>query len=202
MIRLLTVEAITLARLGYAAAVSGFPDLILAGQAATAAQAHDLIASGEPDVVTVDADLPDGGLALAGQLHQQHPQLGVVLTGPADDTLMFAARDAGLSAYLPNTTPLAAIVDVVRRAANAPRTFVSPALPAAIARQHARDAVLSPREQDILTSLQAGDPLTVIAEHLGITESTVHTHITRLCQKLHVTHWRQALAAAQRHQLI
>jgi len=203
MTRLAILEPETLARLGYAAALTGYPDLILAGHADTPDHARQLLTTGDTDLLIVNQRLPaDDGLAVAAQLKTEHPHLAVVLTGPADDDLLLHARDHGLTGYLPDTTPLRDMVTTWRQAATAPTGFTSPGLATALARQQARTAVLSRREQQILHDLHNGHTLAEIAMHLHLSESSVHTYLDRMCQKLHVPHWRSAVAAATERGLL
>ena len=55
---------------------------------------------------------------------------------------------------------------------------------------------LSPRERQILESLIGGaDGESLIAERLGMSPRTVHTHVERLYRKLHVTSRSQLLVS-------
>ncbi|MDP6095580.1 MAG: LuxR C-terminal-related transcriptional regulator [Gammaproteobacteria bacterium] len=46
--------------------------------------------------------------------------------------------------------------------------------------------ILSPREQDILTLLAEGQTTSSVAAHLGLSQSTVRTHVERMRSKLNV----------------
>jgi DNA-binding CsgD family transcriptional regulator len=54
--------------------------------------------------------------------------------------------------------------------------------------------VLSPREQSVLAALAKGCSYKETAELLGISYSTVHTHIEHIYEKLHVQSRAQAVA--------
>jgi DNA-binding NarL/FixJ family response regulator len=53
---------------------------------------------------------------------------------------------------------------------------------------------LSPREVEVLNHLVKGCSYKETAEAIGISYSTVHTHIERIYQKLHVQSRAQAVA--------
>jgi DNA-binding CsgD family transcriptional regulator len=53
---------------------------------------------------------------------------------------------------------------------------------------------LSPREQEILDYLAKGYSYKETAEQIGISYSTVHTHIEHIYHKLHVRSRAQAVA--------
>jgi len=202
-VRLVTVDAVTLARLGYAAAVSAYPDISLVGQATTPDEAVELVNTLEPNVVAVDTHLPEGdGVQLAVKLRAEHPHLGIVLTGPAEDDYIFRALEAGLSAFLPRTATVELLMSAVRHAAVAPASFTAPNLASALARRRARAAALSPREEEILRHLNTGSSLASIASQLKLTESTVRTYVARLYDKLGVHNRAQALIVAAQHDLL
>jgi len=177
------VEPVTLTRLGYRAAVAGCPDINLVGQAATVEEAEDLVVTSEPDVVTIDIDLP--GLDLAQRLRAQTPHLGLIITGPERDDLVFQSLEAGMSAYVPRTASTELLLSAVRHASVAPTSFTAPNLAAAIARRRLRSP-LSPREQEIFDQLATGASMAAIADRLRLTESTVRTYLARVYEKLDV----------------
>jgi len=202
-VRLVTVDAVTLVRLGYAAAVSAYPDIALVGQANSPDEAMELVSALDPNVVAVDTQLADGdGVQLAVKLRSEFPHLGIVLTGPAEDEYIFRALEAGLSAFLPRTATVELLMSAVRHAAVAPASFTAPNLAAALARRRARAAALSPREEEILRHLNTGSSLASIAGQLRLTESTVRTYVARLYDKLGVHNRAQALIVAAQHDLL
>src|SRR5439155_9468460 len=136
-------------RMGMAHALSASPDIQLVGTAGTAAEARRMVAEISPDVVTVDAELPDvDGLAFGGTLRRTYPSLGVVLLAWADDDLLFRALEAGVSAFVPRSAPVDSMLAAIRHAAVAAGSFTAPDLAAALARRRTRSALLSPRERE------------------------------------------------------
>lgn len=202
-VKLITVDPVTLVRLGYSAACATYTDIDLVGQAVTGEETRDLIGDLEPHVVTIDAAVPgQGGLQLAAELRAARPQLGLILTGPAEDGLLLQALQAGLSAYLPRSAPVELLMSAVRHAAVAPASFTAPNLAEAMARRRTRSTALSPREEQILQQLNTGGSLAAIAVRMRLTESTVRTYVARLYDKLGVHNRTQALQAAARLYLI
>lgn len=182
-VRLVTAEPVTLTRLGYRAAVAGCPDITLIGQAGTVEEAEDLVAARDPDVVTIDMDLP--GLDLARALRARRPHLGLIITGPEQDHLVLQSLEAGMSGYVPRTASVELLMSAVRHASVAPTSFSAPDLAAAISRRRLRSP-LSPREQEIFDQLGTGASMAAIADRLRLTESTVRTYLARVYEKLDV----------------
>jgi DNA-binding NarL/FixJ family response regulator len=123
MARILIVHAHPLTRIGVAHALSCAPGLELIGQTASAKRARRVLSALDPDVVTIDACLPDGdGIETALQLRVLKPGLGVVVLGPPRDRQLAARTlDAGLSAYLPETANADELVAALRHCATSMR---------------------------------------------------------------------------------
>lgn len=203
MARLVVVDDTTLVRVGFAAAVTAYPDITLVGTAVSAEEAREAVNRLEPDVMVVDAWLPDGdGLSLGTELRSARPSMGVVLLAPPDDELLFRALQAGVSAVVPRHGSVEVLVASVRHAAVSPASFTAPDLAGAIARRRARSAALSPRELEILQHLERDLSMATIAATLQLTESTVRTYVSRLYSKLGATSRAQALLLAAQRNLL
>ena len=197
-IRLVAVDEHVLLRLGLAGVLTGSPDITLVGDAGTIAEAERVVAETNPTVVTLGMSLPDGdGIALARKLRGERPDLGVVLlTASSDDALLYRALDAGLSAYVTKSAPVATVLAAVRHAAVAPASFTAPGLQTALNRRHNQGNLLSPRERQVLLLMRDGSSLPAIATHLEVSEATVKTYVSRLYSKLRVNNRAQALMVA------
>jgi len=203
VIRLAVIDDATLVRVGFQAALSGDPHIALVATATNAAEARELVARVEPDVVAMDAWLPDGdGLSLGAELRAQRPGLGVVLLARLDDDLVFRALEAGLSAVVPRHSSVDRLIAAVRHAAVSPTSFTAPDLIGTLSRRRGRLATLSPRELEVLRRLEDGLSVTAIAQALRVTESTVRTYVARLCHKLGATDRAEILVLAARHRLL
>ena len=198
-IRLVAVDEHVLLRLGLARVVAGCPDLELVGEAANAADAVRVVHATDPDVVTIDASLADtDGIALARRLRSSSPDLGIVLLSAVnDDTLLYRALDAGLSAYVAKAGPTSSVLVAIRHAAVAPHSFSAPGLSSALSRRKSQaGGLLSQREREVLALMRDGLSLPTIAAQLEVSEATVKTYVSRLYSKLRVNNRSQALMAA------
>ena len=127
----------------------------------------------------------------------------LILTVYEDSERIFEALEAGASGYLLKQTPpdelLAAIQELSRGgspmsshiARKVVASFQAPVPAAAAPRETAN---LSPREKEVLDLLAKGFLYKEIGEALGIGYDTVHTHIRRVYEKLHVRSRAQAVA--------
>ncbi|HEX2810149.1 MAG TPA: response regulator transcription factor, partial [Kineosporiaceae bacterium] len=115
-ITVLLVDDHQLIREGLRRAFDRAGDLQVVGEAGSVAEALSALNRLTPDVVVTDVRLPDGdGIALAHQARQASPDLGVVvLTMYAGDDKLFAALDAGASAFVGKDAPADEVVAAAR----------------------------------------------------------------------------------------
>jgi DNA-binding NarL/FixJ family response regulator len=162
-----------------------------------------------PDVVLMDINLGGmSGVDCVRLLKEVRPETQVMMLTVYENTdHIFSALAAGASGYLLKQTPpdelLAAITELNR--GGSPMTshiarkvvlsFKAPA-PATVRETDN----LSPREREVLELLAKGFLYKEIAEALGIGYDTVHTHIRRIYEKLHVRSRAQAVAKHLRAQ--
>ena len=201
-IKVLLIDDHELIRQGLARAFERDAEMTVIGQAGSVAAG--VVAFGElgPDVIVTDLELPDGhGLEVVRQVRATSDTVGlVVLTMHAGDDQIFAAMEAGASAFVGKDSKATEVVSAARHAAVAPRTFLCSGLSAAMMRRATTPAPpkLSTREGEVLALLADGLGTGEIAGSLYMSESTAKTHITHIYQKLGAANRAQALVAAMR----
>jgi DNA-binding NarL/FixJ family response regulator len=194
-----------LIRQGLSRAFERQSDFTVAGEAGSVAEAAALTAAVNPDVVVTDVRLPDGtGLDLVRKLRESNPTLGlVVLTMYAGDEQLFAALEAGASAFVAKDAPAEDVVAAARHSLVAPRSFTAANLADAMRRRmEPRGPQLSPRELEVLGLLAEGLGVAAIARKLYVSESTAKTHISKIYEKLGAANRAQAIMKAVRTGLI
>jgi DNA-binding NarL/FixJ family response regulator len=201
----LLVDDHELIRQGLRRAFERSPDFEVLAEAATVTDGVRQAAALRPDVIVVDVRLPDGsGLELVRQVRGERDDVGiVVLTMYAGDEQLFAALDAGASAFVPKDAPTDDVVAAARHAAASPRAFTANDLGEAMKRRLTPTGPqLSPREKEVLQLLADGLGVAQISRRLYISESTTKTHISKLYEKLGAANRAQALMSALRLGLI
>ena len=170
------------------------PGLRCVGAHANAEEALRDIPRENPDVVLMDINLPNmNGIQCVSRLKNLLPKTQVLMLTTYDDgDMIFDSLRAGATGYLLKNMPRKELVEAVQQvhAGGAPMSLH-------IARKvinHFHRPIksstelnqLTARELDILKQLAKGYMYKEIAEHLGISLSTVRTHITAVYEKLHV----------------
>jgi DNA-binding NarL/FixJ family response regulator len=201
-------------REGLATIVGSLPGMTVVGLAADGAEAVDLVAEHQPDVVLMDLRMPGtDGVAATSTIRKDHPGTQVVvLTTFADDESILSALSAGATGYL---TKDAARDDIRRaiEAAGAGQSVLDPAVQSALVRSAQRSTPRPPalaralpdglteREAEVLSLIARGRSNAEIATELFVGEATVKTHINRIFAKTHSRDRAQAAAYAYRHGL-
>ncbi len=204
-LRVVLVDDHELIRTGLSRAFDRENDISVVGVAGSVGQALQVISEHRPDVVVTDLQLPDGtGLDIVKTIRQRNDRVGlVVLTMHSGDDHIFAAMEAGASAFVGKDAPSREVVSAARHAAVSPRTFLCSGLAGAMMRRANDDRPrLSEREKEVLDLLAEGLGTAAIAGKLYMSESTVKTHIAKLYQKLGATNRAQALVTAMRTGLL
>jgi len=204
--RVVVVDGHTLTRFGLTGLLSEQADLDVVGEAESITQARRIVGAVRPDVVTVDARLPDGdGIALARELRDRYPDLGiVVLTSHGEDDILFRALENGASAFVAKTAPTLEVLAAIRHASVAASSFTASGLADALARKHdaASRYALSPREAEVLRLLGDGLSIPAIARSMFVSHSTAKTYVARIYDKLGASNRTQAIMTAMRAGLI
>jgi DNA-binding NarL/FixJ family response regulator len=209
-IRVLIACGDVLARAGLHALLEVEPDMTVAGTAADAEQAVALAREISPDVLLVDATLPDGDpLEVARQMAADAGTAAIsllILSASEDDQEVFASLRAGASGFLLRDTDPADLIHGVRAVAEG-EIALSPSVMRRVIAELAsqRDPglpgpeqldELTPRELEVMALVATGLSNVDIAEHLVISRATAKTHVSRVLRKLHARDRAQLVTLA------
>jgi DNA-binding NarL/FixJ family response regulator len=186
-------------------------DIDVVGLARDGAEAVDLVAQHEPDLVLMDLKMPGmNGIEATRQIRTHHPEVKIlVLTTYDDDEWVFDAIRAGASGYLLKDTPRADVVEAIRGTV-AGQSFVDSQVTGKLLQQVASQQEhpatlitdkLTEREVDVLRLLAQGLSNADIAKRLYLSEGTVRNYISAILSKLDVADRTQAAVIAIRHGL-
>jgi len=186
-------------------------DIEVVGQAQDGAEAVELAAKLQPDLMLMDLKMPGmTGIEATRQIRARYPHIKVlVLTTYDDDEWVFDAIRAGAAGYLLKDTPREEVVKAVR-GTMVGKSFVDPAVAGKLLTQVASKAVQPPtlltdklteRETDVLRLIARGFTNPDIAAQLHLSEGTVRNHVSAIFAKLDVADRTQAAVVAIQHGL-
>jgi DNA-binding NarL/FixJ family response regulator len=192
----------TMVREGLVHMLQDQPDLQVVGATSTGSDGLRLVEEMQPDVVLCDLQLPDiPGVEVISRLRVHFPSINclVVTTFDSDD-FIFDAIKAGAKGYVLKDVSAADLADAVRAVARN-ESLLQPIVARKmverlgdLARQGDLVETLTDREVEVLQALAGGARNKEIAYQLGLSESTVKTHLASIFGKLGVTTRTEAVS--------
>jgi DNA-binding NarL/FixJ family response regulator len=210
MIRLLLVDDHAILRDGLRALLSYYPDVEVVGEAEDGLQAIECVNRLAPDVVVMDIAMPGmNGLDATRLIRQSHPETRILILTQYDDrryVLPFVR--AGVSGYVIKRALGSDLINAVRTVAKG-EGFLYPSVASTLLeglRQPREDGSedakpLTPREQDILRRVAAGETSRQIALALNVSAKTVEWHRGNLMTKLELRSVAELVRYAIEHGL-
>jgi DNA-binding NarL/FixJ family response regulator len=201
-IRVLVVDGYPVVRAGIRQFLQA-PDVAVVGDAGTGAAAVSAAAKLRPDVVVLDAALPDiPAPVVCGQIRARAPKAAVaVLSSSIEPDLVAAAADAGAAAYLVKDLEEVDLLDAVRRVAAGERP-VDPRAGAAAFRARAAKTQLTSQELRVLGLAAQGCTNREIGTRLFLSRHTVKEYLSNAMRKLGVDSRVAAVVEANRRGLL
>jgi len=195
-IRLLLIDDHPLVRDGLRLRLETVPGLKVIGEAGHALAAlaflQDCLAQDPtgatlPHLVLMDLNMPGmGGLSLIAQLHEQYPQIAVlVLTMHDNGEYIVQAAKAGARGYLLKHEPAQEIITAIH-AVMSGRMYFSAAATVSLSTTSSPALLLTQRERDVLRHIADGHANKQIAQALNLSVRTVETHRLNIKRKLNI----------------
>jgi DNA-binding NarL/FixJ family response regulator len=154
-----------------------------------------------PQVVLMDINLPGmSGSECVRELKDKAPQVQtMMLTVYENSERIFEALSAGACGYLLKSTPPDQLLEAIKEVRNGGSPMSSHIARKVVQAFHPVGQKtplieqLSPREQQVLKLLAEGFPYKQIADHLGLSISSIRTYIRSMYDKLHVNSRTEAV---------
>jgi DNA-binding NarL/FixJ family response regulator len=205
--RVLIVEDHRVVAEGLSALINHQTDMRVVGNVGTVAECVPTARELDPDVVLLDFRLPDGtGFEAAAAIRAVRPASKMIfLTREDSDAARFAAVQSGASAFIHKSRAAAEVVAAIRDVARGKMLITPRTISTLLAKRRAIEAQLdrlTPREREVLRLMAEGHPSRSIAAKLGISYTTVRTHIRSLGSKLAVHSKLEAIVKARELGLI
>jgi len=192
---------------GLSALINDQADMKVVGNVGTVAESVTAATELNPDIVLLDFHLPDGtGPDAAAAIRGVRPAAKMIfLTREDTEGARFAAVQSGASAFLHKSRAAAEVVAAIRDVARGKILITPRTIATLLAKRRALEAQLerlTPREKEVLRLMAEGHPSRAIAAQLGISYTTVRTHIRSLGSKLAVHSKLEAIIKARELGLI
>lgn len=207
-ISVLLIDDHTLFRSGIRLLLQRHNEFLVVGEAADGVEGVKRAIQLRPNLILMDLHMPImNGLEALHLILQDVPEAVVLmLTVSEDADDLSKALKAGASGYLLKNIDADELIKALHKAREG-ESVVSPAMTSKLVQQFRRGEVpnnkvhLTPREQEILTSIARGGSNKEIARQFDITESTVKIHVQNILKKLELSSRVQAAIYALEHGL-
>jgi len=204
VIRVFLLDDHEVVRRGIADLLTAAGDVEIVGESGSAAEAARRIPALRPDVMVLDARLPDGnGIDVCRDVRAIDPTIqGLILTSYEDDEALFAAIMAGAAGYVLKQIRGTDLVDAVTRVA-AGQSLLDPAVTARVL-ERIRSGVQQPpelkaltdQERRILEYVAQGLTNHEIAQKMFLADKTVKNYVSSVLAKLGLERRTQAAVLA------
>ena len=194
MIRILIADDHAIVRAGLKEFIAGQPDMQVAAEASSGAEAIAAVRANDFDVVLLDIMMPDkNGIDTLKTLIHVKPELPVlILSMYSEDQYAVNLLRAGAAGYVNKDAASEQLVAAIRTIVRG-RKYVSPALEQILADNLSDDGSralhtqLSQREFQIFCKLAAGSAVSKIADEINLSVKTVSTYRSRILEKMALT---------------
>lgn len=198
-IRVILADDHAVVRAGLRAVLGGSPDIEVIGEASDGADAVEMAATMDPDVVVMDLTMNrmDGATATREIVSRQLRARVLVLTMHAEEDYLVPILQAGAAGYLMKNAADRELVDAVRAVARGDM-YIRPSAARILAQglskkdpidaERAKFERLTEREQNVLRLTAQGYSAPEIGERLFISPKTVDTYKQRIGEKLGLSH--------------
>lgn len=191
MIKILIADDHPLIREGLKKTLKEETDMDVVCEAKNGNEVLDLIKSKEVDVVVMDLTMPGlSGLETMKELKKQLPNLPVlILSMHPEERFAIRALKNGASGYLTKENAPQGLAEAIRKVVSGGR-YITPSLAEKLAfdmsantQKHPHE-LLSDREFQIFCLIASGKSIKDISVMLFLSVYTVHTHRTRILEKM------------------
>lgn len=202
-LRVVIVDDHVIVREGLEGLIRKDESLDVVASVGSGAQALQVCREENVDVVLLDLRMPDmDGVETLRRMRAEHPKLPIlILTSDNRDESVRRTMALGASGFLPKSVRSRELADSLKWAVQHGRLPLAPELAARLRAADTQET-LTPREHEILREMARGASNEDIAGTMGVSLSTVKTHVNKVMVKLGASTRTGAVVVAARSGLI
>ncbi|HKS90298.1 MAG TPA: response regulator transcription factor [Tepidiformaceae bacterium] len=209
IIHVLLADDHELVRSGIKAALRGYPEFSVVGEAADGHDAVRQAAKLKPELAVLDVRMPGlDGIEACREIRSAHPSINVLmLTSYADEKAVMAALLAGAGGFMLKEVRMDGLVEAMRIVGHGGSTL-DPQTCATVIGQIRQSSILTPEERQaqqlnerelaVLDLIAEGLTNHEIGERLYLSEKTIKHHVSDILAKLGLTRRVHAATFATR----
>ena len=193
-IRIVLVDDHEVFRQGLRSLLVNHDDFEVVGEAKTGRSGFEMVCQLKPDIAIMDVAMPElNGIDAAYQIRERVPETKVIaLSMHSDKRFVSGMLQAGAMGYLLKADAFEEVIQAAR-AVMMNKHYVSQSIADTIVGEYARqlnqmtpsrNAVLSPREREVLQLFAEGYSAKDVADCLHVSVKTVDTHRAHIMEKL------------------
>ena len=188
MIRVLLLDDHAVVRTGYRRLIDAEDDFRVVAEAATADEAYARLQVMDIDVAVVDLSLRGAsGIEAIRRMLARDPRLKVLVLSMHDSPgFVTQAMRAGALGYITKSSEPAEMLDAIRAVASGRRVLssdIAQTLATASLDGEQIMARLTPREFEVLRMAASGEPASLIASQMHLSQKTISNHLSAIDRK-------------------
>ncbi len=193
-IRIVLADDHKIVRDGLTSMLQAQPDMDVVAQADNGRSAVQMAEELRPDVVVMDAGMPDlNGIQPTRQVTEAAPGVRVIaLSMHSDRRFVEGMLSAGAAGYVLKDSAFEELATAIRTVVDG-QTYLCPTVTGIVVANYVRrrpgpestaHTALTPREREVLQLLAEGKATKQVASRLGVSVKTLETHRSRIMEKL------------------
>jgi DNA-binding NarL/FixJ family response regulator len=208
MIKVVIYDDHELPRESLSALLSQAEDMECIGVAENCNNVIDDMRRWRPDIVLMDIEMPGvDGISGVRKIKKDFPSIRVIMqTVFEDEGRIFASLQAGAEGYILKNNSAEKIIQSIREV-YAGGASMTPSVALQVMRYFNQaksqvDYSLTQKEKEVLSLLSEGNSYKMVAGKLGISYTTVNSHIKNIYEKLHVHSLGEAVSMAIKNKIV
>jgi DNA-binding NarL/FixJ family response regulator len=184
-IRVLIVDDHSGVRRGIRNLLQAAKDMIIVGEGGNGAEAIELAATRNPDILLLDIELPDQrGDAVMRHIHKVQPHMKVLaVSSYSDRDYILGMLENGASGYITKDEAPMMLLDAIRSIIHKGKSWFSPRAIKNSGLPSIEEQTLTKREVEILQQLILDRPADQIASYLNMSADQVEKYLKLLMRK-------------------